>query len=127
MKHIVESEKTIEQITTDLESAAKENKFGVLHTFDLQKTLQSKGFDFQNPCLVLEVCSPKIANEVLCGDMGLSTLLPCRISIWEESGKTKIGMASPEKLFDTFADSKELSKFAKEAEETLLKIIDAAK
>ncbi len=65
MKYIVESEKTIEQLTTDLEAAVKQNAFGVLHIHDLQATLNNKGLEFQNACKVFEVCNPYKAKQYL--------------------------------------------------------------
>ena len=76
----------------------KRNKFGVLHVHDLQKTLQEKGVDFPNACRILEVCNPQRAVQVLTGNMTMNMALPCRISVYQEQGKTKIGMIRPTAL-----------------------------
>jgi len=50
MKHIVATEKTIEQAAKDLEEAVTRNKFGVLHIHDLKATMKNKGIDFPHEC-----------------------------------------------------------------------------
>ena len=46
MYYIVESEKSFEQASIDLEAAVKRHQFGVLHVHDLGSTLRSKGVAF---------------------------------------------------------------------------------
>ncbi len=40
-------------------------------------------------------CNPRQAAEVLAIDMSLNMALPCRLSIYEDHGKTFIGMVPP--------------------------------
>lgn len=127
MKYIVESEKSLEQAAADLEAAVANHQFGVLHVHDLQATLINKGFDFPHGCRVFEVCNPRQADKVLNDDMSLNMALPCRISVWEEDGTTKIGMLSPRDLLAMLSDSEVLAKVAAEVEETTTAIINEAK
>ena len=46
MYYIVDSEKSFDQASADLEASVKQNNFGVLHIRDLGKTLNSKGVPF---------------------------------------------------------------------------------
>ncbi|MBC8442209.1 MAG: hypothetical protein H8D87_21295 [Deltaproteobacteria bacterium] len=46
MKHIVVTQKSIDQVSKDLEAAVIRNKFGVLHIHDLKATMKNKGVDF---------------------------------------------------------------------------------
>jgi len=124
MKYIVDTDKTVEQASADLETAVKDHQFGVLHVHDLQATLKSKGIDFANACKVFEVCNPQKANSVLNEDMSLNMALPCRISVWSETNQTHIGMISPKEMLALLSDSPELKKVANEVEETTRKIID---
>ena len=71
MKYIVESDKSLDQASTDLEASVVKHKFGVLHVHDLQATLKNKGFDFPNRCRIFEVCNPQQAYSVLNDDMSL--------------------------------------------------------
>ncbi|MBG7601240.1 MAG: DUF302 domain-containing protein [Gammaproteobacteria bacterium] len=127
MKYIVETQKSLDQAATDLEAAVAKHQFGVLHVHDLQATLQKKGVNFPNGCKVFEVCNPLKANTVLNEDMSLNMALPCRISVWEEDGTTKIGMLSPKALLSALSDSAVLAKVAEEVEATSIDIINDAR
>jgi uncharacterized protein (DUF302 family) len=95
MYYIVETDKSFEQASADLESAVERNGFGVLHIHDLGATLRRKGVPFDEQCKVFEVCNPRQAAKVLSADMRLNMALPCRISVFTEAGKTKIGLIKP--------------------------------
>ncbi len=127
MKYIVTSEKSIDQAATDLEAAVKANQFGVLNVQDLQATLQSKGIDFQQPCRVFDVCNPHQAKAVLTEDISMNMALPCRISIWQENGQTKIGAISPKSMLAMLSDSEKLASIAEEVDGVMQRIINAAK
>ena len=92
MYYIVDTEKSFEQASTDLEFEVKNLGFGVLHIHDLGETLRKKGVDFEEDCRVFEVCNPVQAAKVLSVDMKLNMALPCRISVFTEKGSTKIGL-----------------------------------
>lgn len=127
MKYIVETEKSVEQAVIDVETAAKNHSFGVLHIHNLQQTMKNKGVDFPHACQILEICNPHKAHAVLTADMSMNLALPCRISVYEENGKTKIGMIKPAAMLSVLSDSPELLAVAGEVEETTMAIIDAAK
>ncbi len=127
MKYIVTSEKSIDQAAADLEAAVKANQFGVLNVQDLQATLQSKGIDFQQPCRVFDVCNPHQAQAVLTEDISMNMALPCRISIWQENGQTKIGAISPRSMLAMLSDSEKLASIAEEVDGVMQRIINAAK
>ena len=46
MYYVVDTDKSFEQASTDLESEVKNLGFGVLHIHDLGETLRSKGVKF---------------------------------------------------------------------------------
>ena len=96
MYYIVETDKSFDQASANLESAVKRHDFGVLHVHDLGITLRSKGIAFDEQCKVFEVCNPGQAAKVLSTDMRLNMALPCRISVFTEKGKTMIGLIKPE-------------------------------
>lgn len=127
MKYIVESAKTPEQATRDLEIAVKERGFGVLHVHDLKMTLGKKGFDLGNACSILEICNPQQAMTVLTEDMSLNLALPCRVSVYQEAGRTKIGMIRPTALLRDLSPSEKLRDVAEEVEEKIIQMIEAAK
>lgn len=127
MYYIVETEKSFEQAATDLETAVKNNGFGVLHIHDLGATLRSKGVDFDEQCKVFEVCNPGQAAKVLSTDMRLNMALPCRISVFTEDEKTKIGLIRPEKILSALSEDETLKQTAREVEEVTIHMIDEAK
>lgn len=127
MYYIVDSEKSFEQATADLEEAVKRNGFGVLHVHDLGATLRSKGIDFENQCKVLEVCNPVQASKVLSTDMRLNMALPCRISVFTEQGQTKIGLIKPEQMLAALSQDEALVQVAREVEAKTIQMVDEAK
>ena len=127
MKYIVDSSKSVSQAQTDLEDAVKRHSFGVLHTYDLKETLHNKGFDLENECRILEICNPQKAKSVLDSDMSMNMALPCRVSVYSEGGKTKIGMLSPKTLLESLSDSEALMDVAEEVEDAIKQMIDEAR
>jgi uncharacterized protein (DUF302 family) len=126
MYYIVESNKPFEQAVTDLEAAVKRNEFGVLHIHDLATTLRNKGIAFAEQCKVFEVCNPGQAAKVLATDMRLNMALPCRISVYTEQGKTRIGMIRPVPMLVELSQDPSLVKVAQEVEAKTRKMIDEA-
>lgn len=127
MKYVVTTDKTIEQAVADLQVAVTNNKFGVLHIHNIKETLNSKGVPFEHECRIFEVCNPQQAKKVLDVDMSMNMALPCRISVYEEGGETKIGMIKPKAMLEFLSDSPELMKIADEVDAITTKIIDEAK
>lgn len=127
MKYIVTTNKSVEQAVEDLQAAVKDNNFGVLHIHNIKETLNKKGVDFTRECRILEVCNPQKAKEVLDNDMSMNIALPCRISVYQDNGDTKIGMIKPKALLAMLSDSEELAAIAAEVEEITTRIIDQAK
>ncbi len=127
MYYTVETSKSFEQASTDLDAAVKRNSFGVLHVHNLGNTLRSKGVAFEEECNVFEVCNPGQAAKVLATDMRLNMALPCRISVYTEKGKTKIGTISPVQMLAMLSEDAALSQVAREVEEKVIQMIDEAK
>ncbi|MEZ5501860.1 MAG: DUF302 domain-containing protein [Halioglobus sp.] len=123
----MESSKTFEQASKDLDAAVKRNGFGVLHIHDLGETLRSKGIEFAEECRVFEVCNPKQAAKVLSTDMRLNMALPCRISVFTENGATKIGLIKPARMLAALSDNEQLSEVASEVETKTILMVDQAK
>jgi uncharacterized protein (DUF302 family) len=127
MYYIVETTKSFEQAATDLEAAVIRNGFGVLHIHDLGTTLRGKGITFDEQCKVFEVCNPEQAAKVLSTDMRLNMALPCRISVFTDKTKTKIGLIRPAKMLSALSQDEALAETAREVEEKTIQMIDEAK
>jgi len=127
MYYIVESEKSFEQASIDLEAAVKRHQFGVLHVHDLGSTLRSKGVAFSDECKVFEVCNPGQAAKVMALDMRLNMALPCRISVYTEQGQTRIGLIKPAEMLAGLSQDPALLQIANEVEAQTLQMVDEAK
>jgi uncharacterized protein (DUF302 family) len=127
MYYIVDTDKSFDQASADLESAVKRLGFGVLHVHDLGTTLRSKGIAFDKQCKVFEVCNPGQAAKVLATDMRLNMALPCRISVFTDKGKTKIGLIKPVQMLAALSQDAALLQIAKEVEDKTIQMVDEAK
>ncbi len=96
-----------------------------MHIHNLKETMANKGVEFGPECLIFEVCQPQQAKKVLCENMSISTALPCRISVYEENGKTVLATLQPTMLLGMF-DTPQLAGVAQEVEDTIVKIIQEA-
>jgi uncharacterized protein (DUF302 family) len=114
--------KTVSETATALHAAVQANQFGVMQVHNLKETMVKKGVEFERECLIFEVCQPRQAKNVLDQNMSVSTALPCRISIYEEGGKTILASLRPTILLGMF-DSPQLEGVAKEVEDTIVKIM----
>lgn len=124
MLYIRETKKSIERAVNDFEASVARHGFGVLHTYDFKATLAAKGFELANECRVMEICNPKQASEILNEDMAVNMALPCRVSIYEDGGQTRIGMIPPSALLGLISQSTDLAAAAKDVEQTVAAIID---
>jgi len=114
--------KTVSETATALHAAVQANHFGVMQVHNLKETMVKKGVEFERECLIFEVCQPQQSKKVLDQNMSVSTALPCRISIYEEGGKTILASLRPTILLAMF-DSPQLEGVAKEVEDTIVKIM----
>lgn len=125
MKYIVSTKKSVDQAAQDLQTAVKANGFGVLHSYDLKKTLKEKGVELPQECMIFEICNPHQAAAVLKEDMSMNMALPCRISVWSEGTGTRIGMIPPRAMLAPLSDSQALDKIAAEVEDKMKAMIQA--
>jgi uncharacterized protein (DUF302 family) len=121
----VSTDKTVTEAAAALQAAVQANHFGVMRVHNLKETLAKKGVEFGHECLIFEVCQPQQAKKVLDQNMSVSTALPCRISIYEEGGKTILATLKPTTLLAMF-NSPQLKGVAQEVETTLVKIMKEA-
>ena len=119
------TEKTVSEAAAALQAAVQANHFGVMQVHNLKETMTKKGVEFARECLIFEVCQPGQAKKVLDQNMSVSTVLPCRISIYEEGGKTILATLKPTALLAVF-NAPQLEGVAQEVEATIVKIMKAA-
>jgi len=119
------TDKTVSEAAVALQAAVEANHFGVMQVHNLKETMAKKGVEFAPQCLILEVCQPQQAKKVLEQDMSISTALPCRISVYEEGGKTTLATLKPTTLLAMF-NAPHLKGVAQEVEDTIVKIMKEA-
>ena len=119
------TEKSMSEASAALENAVKANHFGVMQVHNLKETMVKRGVEFDRECLIFEVCQPQQAKKVLNENMSVSTALPCRISMYEEGGKTVLATLKPTILLAMF-NVPSLEPVAQEVEDTLVKIMKEA-
>jgi len=117
--------KSVSAAAVALQAAVQANHFGVMQVHNLQETMVKKGVEFDRECLIFEVCQPQQAKKVLEQNMSVSTALPCRISIYQEAGKTILATLKPTTLLALF-NTPQLKSVAQEVEDTIVKIMKEA-
>jgi uncharacterized protein (DUF302 family) len=117
--------KTVSEAAAALQVAVQANHFGVMQVHNLKETMAKKGVEFGRECLIFEVCQPQQAKKVLDQNMSVSIALPCRISIYEEGGKTILATLKPTTLLAMF-NVPQLEGVAQEVEDTIVKIMKEA-
>ncbi|GAE95295.1 hypothetical protein JCM21714_4516 [Gracilibacillus boraciitolerans JCM 21714] len=121
--YTVETNKSMKEAVLSLQESLKKEQFGVLWEFDIKAKLQEKGLDFNQDYLVLEVCNPKEAQQVLSQNQLAGYFLPCKIVVYEDEGNTKIGLPRPSSLIEMINDES-LKEFAANIENRLIACID---
>jgi uncharacterized protein (DUF302 family) len=119
------TDRTVSQAAAALQAAVQANHFGVMQVHNLKETMEKKGVEFGHECLIFEICQPQQAKKVLDQNMSVSTALPCRISIYEEGGKTVLATLKPTTLLAMFK-APQLEGVAQEVENTIVKIMKEA-
>jgi uncharacterized protein (DUF302 family) len=118
----VSTDKTVSEAAAALQISVQANHFGVMQIHNLKETMAKKGVEFARECLIFEVCQPQQAKKVLEQDMSISTALPCRISIYEEGGRTILATLKPTTLLAMF-NAPQLKGVAQEVEDSIVKIM----
>jgi uncharacterized protein (DUF302 family) len=117
------TDKTVSQAAAALQEAVPAHHFGVMQVYNFKEIMAKKGLDFSGECLVFEICQPQQAKKLLDQNISLSTILPCRISVYKEDGQTIIALLRPTSLVAHFNDP-EITEVAQEIEERLVAIMN---
>ncbi|WP_134704395.1 DUF302 domain-containing protein [Ammoniphilus sp. YIM 78166] len=125
--YTVTTDKSIDETVTAVEANLKEHKFGVLWQLDLPAKLQEKGVDsYTTPYRILEVCNPVEAARVLNQNELVGYFLPCKITVYESEGTTKIGLPKPTAMIGLL-DDEQLKAIAKDIEGVLIDVLEKSK
>ena len=122
---VISTTKPLEEACEALETAVGNHQFGVMTKHDLKQTMAKKEVEFDRECRIFEVCNPHQAKKVLEANIDISTALPCRISVYEEEGRTCFSTIRPTAMLGMFgADAVE--SVAREVEDTMVAIMEEA-
>jgi uncharacterized protein (DUF302 family) len=119
------TDKGLNDAIQSLKENLKEHSFGVLWELNFKDKLEEKGLEFADDFVVLEVCNPKQAKEVLEKNIHIGYVLPCKMVVRTENDQTYIGLLRPESLIGLF-DEADLNDVAKKVEEALKTSIEAS-
>ncbi|MCS7195768.1 MAG: DUF302 domain-containing protein [Aquificaceae bacterium] len=119
----LETEKSLEEVRKNLEERAKAKGFGVMSVHEVSQILQSKGVPINYNCVIVEVCSPRHASQVLSAEPYISTAMPCRIALFEKEGRTALSTMAPTAMLEMF-NRPELREVAEEVERLVREIME---
>jgi uncharacterized protein (DUF302 family) len=114
-------ESALERVTEEL----KKEGFGVLTEIDVKATMKKKlDVDFRN-YKILGACNPPLAHKALTAVPEAGLLLPCNVTVSEESdGRILVSIIDPNKMMSAF-NSPQLEEVACDAEARLRRVAAA--
>ncbi len=117
---------TVEEATARLENELRARGFGVLAHLAVHQILKEKINAVIPPVVILEVCSPRHAHVALETSREAALLLPCKITVSEEKGRTQIALQRPTTVLATLLPVPELRPLGEEVETLLRAAVDAS-
>jgi len=125
VEYKVQAHKPFDEAVKAIETETADKWLSVLHTHNLAATLTAKGFPHE-PLKIIEICNARYANEALAKDIRLALMLPCRITVYSEQGKTFISTFRPS-VIPSFFPEAGAEAMAGEVEKLVLEIVNKAK
>ncbi|MDD5615196.1 MAG: DUF302 domain-containing protein [Candidatus Methanoperedens sp.] len=122
-----ESKLNVNSAVEKLKKDLMDNKWGVLSVIDAKKILAEKLKVEFDDYIILDVCNPVLAHKGLTINKQAGLILPCKIVVYADKGKTKVSLYRPTVALSTASSLPGYDKLkilANEAEDALKKIID---
>ncbi|MDW7672612.1 MAG: DUF302 domain-containing protein [Bacillota bacterium] len=123
--YAAKTDKSVSEAVKAVQKSLQEQGFGTLWEFNVPAKLHEKGVDYEREAVILEVCNPKRAKSALETNLQAIYFLPCKVVVFDEDGRTTIGMMLPSIMMEALQDPN-LKAFAHEVEEALRQAIDLA-
>jgi len=92
------TDKSVDDLANSFESSCTNAGFSLLHSYNYSEILESKGFPIEGKVIVYEICQAKIASLVLKQNREFAPLMPCRVAIYDENGKTVVSAQNMEPM-----------------------------
>ena len=96
------TDKTVSEVAMALQAAVQAKHLSAMQVHNLTETMTQQSVGCARECLIFDVCQPPQAKQVPDENIRVSTALPCRISIYEEGGKTILATLEPTTLLAMF-------------------------
>ena len=90
MFYELELNKPLDQVQEAFKKAVEDVNFAVLHHYHLSQKLKDKGHPIEGELFIYDICNPSYAQPLLKNYVSFGCLIPCRVSIYHENGKTKV-------------------------------------
>ena len=122
-----ESKLNVKSAFEKLQKDLTDNKWGVLSVIDVKKILAEKIKVEFDDYIILDVCNPGLAYKGLTINKQAGMIIPCKIVVYSDKGKTKVSLYRPTVALGTagsLSGYDKISVLAVEAEDELKKIID---
>ncbi|WKV13507.1 DUF302 domain-containing protein [Marivirga harenae] len=118
-------DKDFNTVRSEVESALKEEGFGVLTEIDFKATMKIKLDKDYLPHVILGACNPTYADKVVSIEPHISTMLPCNVTIREmEDGNIEVTAIDPASAM-AVVENEELVQHAKEVNNMLKNVLEA--
>jgi uncharacterized protein (DUF302 family) len=107
------TKRTLDDVINSLQELAPEAGFSILHQYDFFTILEGKGFPIEAKVWTFELCRASMASKILKEFPIFSTMMPCRISVYEDSDTIHIATINMMPMLDSIKDNAVLHKEAK--------------
>ncbi|MDX1809698.1 MAG: DUF302 domain-containing protein [Sulfurospirillaceae bacterium] len=111
MLYTINTKSSIESVKKDIAMRVEEQGFGILKEYHFKEILQSKGYPIEKDITVFEICNPSAAHTILDKYPEVSVFLPCRISLYEEDGKTTLSTIRIDGILKNFELDSEMKTY----------------
>lgn len=117
--------KNFSAVRAEVETALKDQGFGILTEIDFKATMKKKLNKDYLPHVILGACNPTYADKVVSIESHISIMLPCNVTIREiENGDIEVTAIDPEVAMQV-VENKELIQHAKKVSQMLKDVVEA--
>lgn len=115
---------TFDQAIERVKDELKQRSFGVLWELNMADKLAEHELDLGAKFVVMEVCNPQKAHQVLTQEITVGYFLPCKMVVFEKDNQVHVGTIKPSFLMNQM-DGLDLADVAAEVEAVLEAAVDA--
>jgi len=105
---VYESTNSIGTLHDTLQKKITDYGFSLLHFYDFHTLLDEKGFPIERKAYTYEVCRASMASKMLHHHTVFSTLMPCRISTYEDNGNIYIATLDMQPMLESIKNNDDL-------------------